>query len=226
MAKVRSGDSTGLLALILALGVLVHCIAHSRAPSARINSKRAVSGGIGRAVGLEHVEVAMQIQSGYYSQVQNRYGTCIDGTHTISFPAIMASLSLLLLAALCACVSASTFPSHAKAGRLWRLVQAEDQQLFQTEAHQFWFSQRLDHFEASGNITTFQQRYYQVDKFWTAPHGPVILYIGGEGALEQAPAGFVHVIAQKFGAKVTKCREEAESLPSLISICIVYIILL
>ncbi|OWZ08800.1 Serine protease [Phytophthora megakarya] len=108
---------------------------------------------------------------------------------------------LVLLAALFAVSEASTFPSHAKDGRLWQLVQEEDQVLFKTEAQQLWFDQNVDHF-ADENNATFQQRYYQVDKFWTKPDGPVILYIGGEGALEQAPGGFVHVIAQKFGAKI------------------------
>lgn len=119
----------------------------------------------------------------------------------MNFMSFFAAM-LLVLAALSASVEASTFPSHAKDGRLWQLVQAEDQLLFQTEAQQLWFSQKVDHLASDSNAT-FQQRYYQVDKFWTKPEGPVILYIGGEGALEQAPAGFVHVIAQKFGAKVT-----------------------
>ncbi|KAL4155574.1 hypothetical protein PRNP1_007682 [Phytophthora ramorum] len=109
--------------------------------------------------------------------------------------------ALLLVAALSASAQGYTFPSHAKDGRLWRLVQAEDQMLFQAGAQQLWFSQQVDHWASDSNAT-FQQRYYQVDKFWKAPNGPVILYIGGEGALEQAPAGFVHVIAQKFGAKI------------------------
>ncbi|KAE9024294.1 hypothetical protein PR002_g11495 [Phytophthora rubi] len=113
-----------------------------------------------------------------------------------------ALLSALLLVALCACAEASTFPPHAKDGRLWQLVQAEDQLLFRAQAQQLWFSQQLDHFSDANANATFQQRYYEVDEFWTAPSGPVILYIGGEGALEQAPAGFVHVIAQKFGAKI------------------------
>ncbi|KAG6966497.1 hypothetical protein JG687_00004816 [Phytophthora cactorum] len=113
----------------------------------------------------------------------------------------MVFLAALVLLALSAFVEASTFPSHAKDGRLWQLVQEEDQLLFKAEAQQLWFNQSVDHF-ASDSSATFQQRYYEVDKFWSKPNGPVILYIGGEGALERAPAGFVHVIAQKFGAKI------------------------
>ncbi|KAG6971974.1 hypothetical protein JG688_00004222 [Phytophthora aleatoria] len=113
----------------------------------------------------------------------------------------MVFLAALVLLALSASVEASTFPSHAKDGRLWQLVQEEDQLLFMAEAQQLWFNQSVDHF-ASDSSATFQQRYYEVDKFWSKPNGPVILYIGGEGALERAPAGFVHVIAQKFGAKI------------------------
>ncbi|POM57551.1 Serine protease family S28, partial [Phytophthora palmivora] len=113
----------------------------------------------------------------------------------------MRFLTAALLGALSASSEASTFPSHAKDGRLWQLVQAEDQLLFKTETQQLWFSQNVDHFASDSNAT-FQQRYYQVDKYWTKSDGPVILYIGGEGALEQAPGGFVHVIAQKFSAKI------------------------
>lgn len=98
-------------------------------------------------------------------------------------------LALLLLLALCTGgTEASTFPPHAKDGRLWQLLQAEDQQLFRAPAQQLWFSQQLDHFSSDANAT-FKQRYYEVDEFWKAPSGPVILYIGGEGALEQAPLG-------------------------------------
>ncbi|ETM43215.1 hypothetical protein L914_11243 [Phytophthora nicotianae] len=113
----------------------------------------------------------------------------------------MVFLAVLLLAALFVSVEASTFPSQAKNGRLWQLVQEENQLLFKTEAQQLWFNQTVDHF-ASDNTSTFQQRYYEVDTFWSKPHGPVILYIGGEGAMEKAPAGFVQVIAQTFGAKI------------------------
>ncbi|CAI5744740.1 unnamed protein product [Peronospora destructor] len=87
-------------------------------------------------------------------------------------------MSFVVLLALCASASASAFPSHAKGGRLWRLMQEAD------------------------HNATFQQRYYQVDKFWTKPTNPILLYIGGEGSLDQAPIGFVHVIAEKFGAKI------------------------
>ncbi|EEY54987.1 serine protease family S28, putative [Phytophthora infestans T30-4] len=113
----------------------------------------------------------------------------------------MAFLVALVLLALSVCTKASTFPSHAKHGRLWQLVQAESQLLFKTEAQQLWFNQTVDHFASDSNAT-FQQRYYEVNKFWSKPDGPVILYIGGEGAMEKAPAGFVHVIAQKFDAKI------------------------
>ncbi|KAG7389148.1 hypothetical protein PHYBOEH_007563 [Phytophthora boehmeriae] len=108
---------------------------------------------------------------------------------------------LLLLATLVACVQASTFPSHAKDGLLWQIIQEEENLLVQVDAQELWFTQQVDHFSSDSN-DTFQQRYYEQNTFWTAPNGPVILYIGGEGAMEKPPAGFVSVIAQKFGAKV------------------------
>ncbi|KAF4322659.1 hypothetical protein JM18_003251 [Phytophthora kernoviae] len=104
---------------------------------------------------------------------------------------------LLLLVTLVACVQASTFPSHAKDGLLWQMIQAEDNLLVQVDAQQHWFTQQVDHVASDSN-DTFQQRYYEQNEFWTAPTGPVILYIGGEGAMEKPPGGFVSVIAQKF----------------------------
>ncbi|RLN92056.1 hypothetical protein BBJ28_00017064 [Nothophytophthora sp. Chile5] len=116
-------------------------------------------------------------------------------------------LLLLLLLAVAGCAQAMNFPTHAKDGKLWQLLQAESK-LVEPDAQQLWFTQQIDHFasetydfDPSVN-TTFQQRYYEVSTYWTPPHGPVILYIGGEGALEKAPAGFVQVLAQQFGAKV------------------------
>lgn len=106
-----------------------------------------------------------------------------------------------------------TLPSYAAHGELWKRVQAQNQLLFQASTATnaaLWFTQRVDHFATDEERTrasltanvTFQQRYYEVNSFWRKPDGPVILYIGGEGVLTGAPAGFVHVLAEKFGAKV------------------------
>ncbi|CEG41867.1 serine protease family [Plasmopara halstedii] len=108
---------------------------------------------------------------------------------------------VLLLIALSALASASTFPTHAKHGRLWQIVQAAQQMMPKFQAKDLWFNQSVDHFDAKNNAT-FQQRYYEVNEFWNKPNGPIILYIGGEGALEHAPSGFVHVLAKTFGAKI------------------------
>lgn len=108
--------------------------------------------------------------------------------------------------------AAVIFPEYAKGGELWKTIQAQNQMLFEVNAPELWFTQQVDHFatnsndDSNGNTTvantTYQQRYYEVNTFWNKPNGPVILYIGGEGALLNAPAGFVSVIAEKFGAKV------------------------
>lgn len=126
---------------------------------------------------------------------------------------------LVALAALC-CVSVSRsgavasviFPEYAKGGELWKSIQAQNQMLFEVNAPELWFTQQIDHFASTSDSnddmttnTTYQQRYYEVNTFWSKPNGPVILYIGGEGALTNAPSGFVSVLAQKFGAKVCVC---------------------
>lgn len=99
-----------------------------------------------------------------------------------------------------------TLPEYAKQGELWKQIEAQNQLLFKVPAaSELWFTQQVDHFAtdaATTSNTTFQQRYYEVNTFWRKPDGPVILYIGGEGALTNAPAGFVQVLAQRFGAKV------------------------
>lgn len=110
----------------------------------------------------------------------------------------------LLLALLMSVSQAVIFPEHARNGKLWALIQAQNEQLFSVTAPELWFSQQVDHFQTHDRqiSATFQQRYYELNTFWKSPEGPVILYIGGEGALNDAPQGFVQVLAQKFGAKV------------------------
>ncbi|KAF1335987.1 Serine protease family s28, partial [Globisporangium splendens] len=123
----------------------------------------------------------------------------------------------LVLAAVCAIISISfngaaatiTFPAHAKQGDLWKSIQAQDQMLFRVNTPELWFTQQIDHFASSSAVisakagnTTYQQRYYEDNTFWKQPNDPVILYIGGEGALASAPAGFVQVLAQRYGAKI------------------------
>jgi hypothetical protein len=99
-------------------------------------------------------------------------------------------------------VGASTLPSHARNGRLWAMIQAETQGLFSTSSPEFWFKQRVDHFSES-DTSTFQQRFYEVNTHWKSPDGPVILSIGGEGALDRPPTGgFIDTLAQRWGAKV------------------------
>ncbi|DBA02672.1 TPA: hypothetical protein N0F65_010497 [Lagenidium giganteum] len=119
------------------------------------------------------------------------------------YAAIAAALALATNAV---ATDVLNFPEHAKNGQLWAMVQAQNSMLFTTQAPELWFKQKLDHFapdsEQSGPNATFQQRYYEVNTFWKSPDGPVILYIGGEGALKNAPQGFVQELAKLFGAKI------------------------
>ncbi|KAJ0391490.1 hypothetical protein P43SY_010271 [Pythium insidiosum] len=124
---------------------------------------------------------------------------------TAHFCAMAAAFLLAVVGTALHVASAVELPTHARDGRLWALIQAQSQQMFSAPSTELWFSQRLDHFagdsEDAANAT-FQQRFYEVNDFWRQPDGPVILYIGGEGALTKAPAGFVQVLAKKWGAKV------------------------
>ncbi|TMW64699.1 hypothetical protein Poli38472_011579 [Pythium oligandrum] len=116
------------------------------------------------------------------------------------------SRALSVLLALCAtatCLTTSAFelPTHARNGRLWAMIQTESQAMFTVPTPELWFTQRHDHF-ASDDSKTFQQRFYESNTYWRSPDGPVILYIGGEGALTKTPGGYVDVLAKKWGAKV------------------------
>jgi hypothetical protein len=67
-----------------------------------------------------------------------------------------------------------------------------------------WFPQFLDHFDANGQETTFQQRYYINDAYYK-PGGPILLYINGEGPVAGPPSAadnFVVILAQQFGATI------------------------
>jgi hypothetical protein len=120
------------------------------------------------------------------------------------FPRLLLALALLLASSSSPTTLASSVPPpHARGGRLWSLVEAENALLFTTPTQARWFPQKVDHFSAAAaDSGTFQQRFYEVDAFWRKPDGPVILSIGGEGSLDRAPQGFIQVLAQRFGAKV------------------------
>lgn len=115
---------------------------------------------------------------------------------------------VLLLALLLALARAAELPSHARGGRLWSLLQAENAMLFAARGEAQWFQQRVDHFrddiesDSEGENATFGQRFYEEDAFWRRPDGPVILSIGGEGSLDRAPQGLIQVLAQRLGAKI------------------------
>lgn len=120
------------------------------------------------------------------------------------FPRLLLALALLLAPSTSpTALAASVPPPHARGGRLWSLVEAENALLFATPTHARWFPQKIDHFsDADADAGSFQQRFYETDAYWRKPDGPVILSIGGEGSLDRAPQGFIQVLAQRFGAKV------------------------
>lgn len=65
------------------------------------------------------------------------------------------------------------------------------------------FSQRVDHLDPN-NLETFQQRHYRKSEFFRGPGHPIILVVGGEGALDEGMFyPFVDTfLAEKFGAYV------------------------
>ena len=65
------------------------------------------------------------------------------------------------------------------------------------------FSQRVDHLDSS-NADTFQQRYYKKSKYFQGPGHPIILVVGGEGALDDGMFyPFVDTfLAERWGALV------------------------
>ncbi|EFJ51337.1 hypothetical protein VOLCADRAFT_41600, partial [Volvox carteri f. nagariensis] len=73
-----------------------------------------------------------------------------------------------------------------------------------------WFTQRLDHFHhhPGGNDTTFQQRYFLCDKFWSrgpgGSRGPIFFYAGNEAdvTLYVNATGLIWEHAEEFGALV------------------------
>lgn len=66
-----------------------------------------------------------------------------------------------------------------------------------------WYNQLLDHFDANCT-TTWEQRYFVNDSFWTQT-GPVFLMLGGEGPANPTwlvADTEVMLNAQKYGAMV------------------------
>lgn len=63
--------------------------------------------------------------------------------------------------------------------------------------------QPLDHFDPQVG-RTYMQRYYVVDTYWNGSSGPVFLYIGGEGPLDEAQVNSGHHLemAEKYGALI------------------------
>ena len=97
-------------------------------------------------------------------------------------------------------VASIVMPDHARYGKLYSLVQSDTDEPNKT-MDQLWFTQEVDHFQI-GSTKTFQQRYYVDDTHWNDKRNPILLYIGGESALNQLPGGFVTELAARHGAKV------------------------
>ena len=84
------------------------------------------------------------------------------------------------------------------------LTVAEEERLNEIHANdEFeWFTQNLDHFNPQVN-ETFQQRYYDIDRYWNPKKGPLFLYICGEGTCRKpADNSFVVNLAKKFRGRV------------------------
>ena len=66
-----------------------------------------------------------------------------------------------------------------------------------------WFDQTLDHFEFSSNAT-FQQRVFTYDEHWKTADGPLLVYFGNEGALEDFwnNTGFMFELAPQVDARI------------------------
>ena len=65
------------------------------------------------------------------------------------------------------------FPPHSATMR-----EVKDEVRFPEQYH----DQKLDHFN-TGDLRTFQQRFYVNDLYFTNPDGPIFLYLSGEGNL-------------------------------------------
>ncbi|KAF0686724.1 Aste57867_21472 [Aphanomyces stellatus] len=105
-------------------------------------------------------------------------------------------------------------PQHARGGDLFADLAKQAFSLEAKPAAQ-WFQQQLDHFTTKAPLH-FQQRFYVDDRFWgNHDSNPIILYIGGEGAMNQMPTGFVDVLAKEHKAKVVALehRYYGESVP-------------
>ncbi|CAI2367715.1 unnamed protein product [Moneuplotes crassus] len=65
-----------------------------------------------------------------------------------------------------------------------------------------WYTQRVDHHNPQLK-ETFQQRYFDNDKYWDSETGPLFLYICGEAICrEPADNSFVVNLAKKFNGRV------------------------
>eukprot|EP00939_MAST-03C_sp_MAST-3C-sp1_P003223 g3223.t1 len=62
-----------------------------------------------------------------------------------------------------------------------------------------WFEATLDHFSYTPSTPqTFKQKFLVYDKFWTSPKGPLLVYFGNEGSIEDFwnATGFVFEVAE------------------------------
>ncbi|OQR81524.1 serine protease family S28, partial [Thraustotheca clavata] len=93
-------------------------------------------------------------------------------------------------------------PTHARGGELFEeLMETAVVSLGASPSEQ-WFEQKLDHFSTKRPYH-FKQRYYVDDTYYGGEESsPIILYIGGEGAMNQMPTGYTDTIAKAHNAKV------------------------
>jgi pimeloyl-ACP methyl ester carboxylesterase len=70
-----------------------------------------------------------------------------------------------------------------------------------TKEIEYWFTQKLNHFDPQQNDETFQQRYYLFDEYYVPRNNNVILlYICGEGPCEGTPGNYAKDYAKELNA--------------------------
>lgn len=111
--------------------------------------------------------------------------------------AATATLLLCILAGSAVC--ASRFEGALNKGLRWRGV--DPLEVFDGAAQPQYFTQTLDHFDAT-STRSFQQKFYVNDSFFDPSHPRVLLFLGGEGPLgPSAVSG--HFVLSSYAQQVS-----------------------
>ncbi|KDO29357.1 hypothetical protein SPRG_05893 [Saprolegnia parasitica CBS 223.65] len=113
---------------------------------------------------------------------------------------VTTKIALALLGSVAMTSALHLPPTHARGGDLFKDFSAVVSLAPAPEAQ--WFQQTLDHFSPKPPLH-FLQRYYVDDTYWGGQdNSPIIMYIGGEGAMDKMPTGYIDVIANEHRAKI------------------------